>query len=398
MIMIEQIIKDELVEIYFQPIVSIKTKRIFAFEALSRCSFQGKSISPEQLFIMAKQNGLSLQLDSLTRKIAIKKFYEYYEKDNELILFLNFESTSINTFNLRDNRYCFTKTIQELEIPSKNFMLEIKEDEITNSEALKNFCKVYKKLGFSIALDDFGTGNSTFDRINIIKPDLIKIDKSLFKNIKNNQINKEIVKSISKMCKNLGILALAEGVEDRDAICASMRKGINLFQGYYFSRPKSYIDKKEKSNIISKISTIGDIIRNSILEGIKRKREVICNYDSISENIIAKINTIETCRKIMKNELDKYKNIEAIYLIDEKTSFQVHNTVMKVNLNSRFKPTKHGDEHYFKEYYYITQESRKGIFLSQKYISFASGNICKTFAKKFHKSNQSYILCLDIAI
>jgi len=85
-------------------------------------------------------------------------------------------------------------------------------------------------------------------------------------------------------------------------------------------------------------------------------------------------------------------------LIDERSSKQIHDTVMNESFNSRFKPTKEGEEHYLKEYYYITQESKKGIFLSQKYISFASGNICKTFAKKFEKNNQSYILCLDIAV
>mgnify|MGYP000417932482 CR=1 FL=1 len=396
--MIEEILKEELVEIYFQPIVSIKTKRIFAFEALTRCVYQGKKISPQLLFNLAKQKKLSLKLDLITRKKAIQKFHSYYLENNDLTLFLNFESSSINKFNLRNNEYCFTKTIQELGIPSKNFMLEIKEDEISNEEALKNFCKVYKKLGFSIALDDFGTGNSTFDRINLIKPDLIKIDKSLFCNIKNNQINKEIVNSISKMCKNIGILVLAEGVEDKDSICIAMKKGINLFQGYYFSQAKSKIDEVDNSNIISKTLDMGDSFRTDIIKGIKRKREVISNYTVLVEKIIDKINRIESSYKVIEKEIKKYENIEAMYLIDEKTSLQVQNTVMKINLNSRFKPTKHGDEHYFKEYYYITQESKKGIFLSQKYISFASGNICKTFAKKFEKENKSYILCIDIAV
>ena len=70
--------------------------------------------------------------------------------------------------------YCFVETIDDVVIPYKNFLIEIKEDEITNTQALKDFCEYYKELGFSIVLDDFGTGNSTFDRLNVIKPDLIK--------------------------------------------------------------------------------------------------------------------------------------------------------------------------------------------------------------------------------
>ena len=396
--MIEEIIKNELVEIYFQPIVSIRTKRIYAYEALTRCFYKEKFIPPEILFDLAKQKKLSMQLDLLTRRKAIEKFHEYYLKDKDLILFLNFESHSINSYDLKNNGYCFTKTIQELNIPAKNFMLEIKEDEITNVEALQNFCHVYKKLGFSIALDDFGTGNSTFDRIDLIKPALIKIDKSLFIDIKNNQINKEIVSAISKMCKNIGTQVLAEGVEDMDAINVAMKKGINLFQGYYFGKPNLGFSEMDKFNIIIKVIKMGDTFKNSIIEGIKRKRVIINSYESVIKNIINKIDTIESCNKIIQNEFVKYSNIEAIYLIDERSSKQIHDTVMNESFNSRFKPTKEGEEHYLKEYYYITQESKKGIFLSQKYISFASGNICKTFAKKFEKNNQSYILCLDIAV
>lgn len=396
--MIEQIIKEELVEIYFQPIVSIKTKKVYAFEALTRCSYRGENINPELLFNQASKQGLVFQLDFLTRKKAIEKFQKYYLEDNDLMLFLNFESSSINTFDSQKNSYGFAQIIEEQNIPAKNFMLEIKEDEITNIKALKSFCKVYKELGFSIALDDFGTGNSTFARIDLIKPNLIKIDKSLFIDIKNNQINKEIIKSISRMCKNIGTQVLAEGVEDRDSIYAAMKSGINLFQGYYFSKPAFCITDFEMVNILFKIIHMGNVFKESILKGIKRKREAIENYNIISSKIINRIEYIPNCTSIIKEEFHNYDEIEAIYLIDEESSKQIHNTVMNENLNSRFKPTKCGDEHYLKEYYYITQESKKGISLSQKYISFASGNICKTFAKKFENNNKSYILCMDLVV
>ena len=177
--MIKEIIKDGLVEIHFQPIVSIRAKRLYAFEALTRCTYKDEVIPPYKLFNMAEEENLSLELDILTRDKAIENFYHYYLEDSDLILFLNFESSLINNFDKEKNAYCFVETIDKYKIPYKNFMIEIKEDEISNTKALEEFCSYYKSLGFSIALDDFGTGNSTFDRINIIKPDLIKIDKSL---------------------------------------------------------------------------------------------------------------------------------------------------------------------------------------------------------------------------
>ncbi len=395
--MIKKIIKEGLVEIYFQPIVSIRTKKIYAFEALTRCTYKDKIINPTELFQMAIDADLGLELDILTRNKSIEKFKNYYLENNDLVLFLNFESSLINNFDKNFGNYGFVNTIDEFNIPYKNFVIEIKEDEITNTTALKNFCEYYKELGFSIALDDFGTGNSTFDRINVIKPDLIKLDKSLFINIKDNQINKEIVKSIAKMSENLGIQVLAEGVEEQDAICISMRANINLFQGYYFCKPTNKLTIDENEKIISKIVEIGNLFKKRTIDSIARKRDMINYYIGVSDKIVNQFLHIRQVEVIMIDELKKYDDLEAMYLIDVETSKQINDTIIE-NYNDKFKPSKDGEEHFLKDYFYITLESKQGIYITNKYISYASGNICKTFARKFDLENKSYIICLDIII
>ena len=395
--MIEEIIKEELIEIHFQPIVSIRSKQLYAFEALTRCTYKGEVIPPYELFNLAIDANLNLELDVLTRNKSILKFKEYYLKNNELVLFLNFESSLINNFDREDRNYCFTETIDKVSIPYKNFIIEIKEDEISNTKALEEFCTYYKELGFAIALDDFGTGNSTFDRINIIRPDLIKIDKSLFKNTKDNHINKEIVKSIAKMGHNLGIRVLAEGVEDEYAICLAMKSNINLFQGYYFCKPVFEIDTFLVDKIITTIVEIGSIFRRITINSINKKRDLVNSYHHVSNKIIEQFGHINNAKEIMTKELNNYLDLEAMYLIDVESSKQIHDTVIN-NRNDRFSPSKSGDEHYLKEYYYITLESKQGIYLSNKYISYATGNVCKTFARKFELGNDSFIICLDIII
>ena len=395
--MIKEIIEKELIEIHFQPIVSIRSKKLYAFEALTRCTFKGEVIPPYELFKMAIDANLNLELDVLTRNKSIEKFKKYYLENNELLLFLNFEPSLINNFHPQEQNYCFTEAIDKVEIPYKNFILEIKEDEISNTKALKEFCAYYKELGFAIALDDFGTGNSTFDRINVIKPDLIKIDKSLFQDTKNNHINREIVKSIARMGHNLGIRILAEGVEDEDAICLALKSNVNLFQGYYFSKPVFELDAVLMDNIRLRMNDIGSIFKKMTLDSISKKRDLVDNYNLLSNKIIEQIITINDSEEILKTELHNHKDLEAFYLIDVDSSKQIHDTVID-NKNERFIPTKSGDEHYLKEYFYITLESKQGIFLSPNYVSYASGNICKTFAKRFELENKSYIICIDLVI
>lgn len=396
--MIEEIINNKAVDIYFQPIVSIKTKSLYAFESLTRCNYKGQNIPPNILFDIAQKSNLQIQLDEMTREMSIEKFHDYYKHDNNLILFLNIESKLISSFSHEYLEQGFVQTIMNLNIPFKNFVLEIKEDEIDDMEALEKFCTTYKSMGFMIALDDFGTGSSNFHRINIIKPDIIKIDKSLFDNVRNNHINKEIINAISNMSHNLGIRVLAEGVEDYDSIHVGMKATVNLFQGYYFQKPAKDIDEFDKDKIITKIVNVGNKFKEKNLSRISKKRETIQKFDDIANIIIEKIDEVKDSFCMLEEKFKAYKDIEALYLIDAKSSKQIHNTIMADCRDRIFKPTIHGDEHYLKEYYYITLESKRGIFLSSKYVSYATGNICKTFAKKFTIASKSYILCLDIII
>jgi EAL domain-containing protein (putative c-di-GMP-specific phosphodiesterase class I) len=396
--MIKEILEKELLEIYFQAVVSIRTKKIYAFEALTRCTYKGKYISPDILFSLAEEEGLLYELDTYTRAAAIKKFYNYYKKNKDLILYLNFESKLIDNGVFKKDKKEFLSLINDLDIPPSNFLIEIKEDEISNTQFLIDFCQKYRSLGFSIALDDFGTGSSTFDRINLIKPDIIKIDKSLFIDIKTNHINKEIVKAISSMCHNIGIRVLAEGVEDEVSITTSMKMGINLFQGYFFSKAIKNCNDEDIDNILKKVTEIGNIFKRKTIDSIKNRREVVLKYDLLIENILKKINNISDSNNILKEAFLFSKDIEASYLIDSKTSKQINDTIISKQIKRKFRPSENGDEHYLKEYFYITKESIHGRFLSKKYISYATSNICKTFAKKFLLDDKEYIICVDIVI
>lgn len=150
--------------------------------------------------------------------------------------------------------------------------------------------------------------------------------------------------------------------------------------------------------IENKIGEIAKVFKQNNINSLNQKREAIDTYNKMAKDIIDKIDSIDNFYESIKNHASAYENIEAVYLIDAKNSKQIYDTVILKNINDRFKATKDGFEHYLKEYYYITLESKQGIFLSQKYISYATGSLCKTFAKRFTLSNENYILCIDIVL
>lgn len=118
-------------------------------------------------------------------------------------------------------------------------VFEILESEkISNYEIFEDFIKQYRKMGVKIAIDDFGTGYSNFSHITTIRPDYLKIDASLIKDIDTNSDSFELVKSITAFSKALNMKTIAEYVHSQKVFEIAYELGIDEFQGYYFNEPE----------------------------------------------------------------------------------------------------------------------------------------------------------------
>lgn len=396
MLDIKNIIENRQIHIFFQPIISIKNKKIFGFEALTRAKIDGKLIPPNILFQKAKEQNLIVELDKITRLLAIDEFKKLYEKDKKLFLFLNIESSIIDT-DWSSHNLEFDKKLLKLEIPTDRVVLEIKEDFIKNNQNLEGFCNHYRELGFNIGLDDFGVGLSSFDRLAIVKPDIIKIDRSLISNVRSNYFHREIVKAIANMSKQIGSLVLAEGIENLEDITSLLKHDIFLYQGFYFEKAVEPEQLKSLS-INEKITKVSNNF-HSILAKRKNQRFKVLNE---SLKIALEIEDIFIQNRDIKNRIftflkDNAISVEAIYFIDEYGK-QLNETMFLTEKKSCYEPAKDGDDHSFRNYFYMTKESKNDFFLSEKYLSLASGNLCRTFSKKTNLYNKELIICLDFTI
>lgn len=115
--------------------------------------------------------------------------------------------------------------------------------EITETEDIKNyyaiidFMKDFRSLGVRLAIDDFGAGFSNFSYIPKLKPDIIKIDGSLVKELDSSPYAVAMVHSICTLCKELGISTVAEFIHSKAVFLKAKELGVDYFQGYYFSPP-----------------------------------------------------------------------------------------------------------------------------------------------------------------
>ncbi|AFL69438.1 EAL domain-containing protein [Sulfurospirillum barnesii] len=391
--MIENLIQSNRIAIYFQPIVSIRSAKMMGVEALMRVSDENdEPLSPIFVFDQAKKENLSFALDKHARIRALNAFKPLLDANKELLLFLNFESHLLDSA-ISFTDFAFCSLANEVGIPPSRIVIEIKEYQIQNTQRLKEFCDFYKERGFIIALDDFGAGNANFDRISTVRPHIVKVDRSLIFNVHQNFIHKEILKSIANMCFNIGALVLAEGVEAEEEILSALKLDIDLFQGFWFARPTHTLVEKP---IHEKIGYIGEKHTHNVKTSMQHKSFLIESATAYASMIIQALH--QNSALDLNDFLKEFDPIEAIYCIDANTGIQTGKTYISVDTNDFFYPAKAGDSHALKEYFYITKESQRGNYLSQKYISRASGRMCRTFAQTFLYKEEERILCLDLKV
>lgn len=218
---IREAIEKDLIYPFFQPIADAE-KNCVKYEVLMRMKEGDKYIPPFFLDIALKTN-----LYAEISKMIFTKAMQ-----NKLPISFNLSYTDIEDEKMRI--FIFDK-VKEYE---GEITFEILENEtIKDYKLLKEFVLKLKKLGAEIAIDDFGSGYSNFKRILEIQPDYIKIDGSLIKNINHDSKSLNIVKSMILFAKNENIKTVAEYVEDEEIFDICNQIGIDLFQGYYISKP-----------------------------------------------------------------------------------------------------------------------------------------------------------------
>ncbi len=214
----------------FQPIVNTTSKEVFAQEALVR------GINEESAGeILGRINdGNRYRFDQACRVEAV-----------QLAAKLNIQSfISINFLPnaVYNPESCIRTTIEAAEtfgFPIDRIIFEVTEGEqVTDHVHLREVLQYYRKRGFLTAIDDFGAGYAGLNLLADFQTDLVKLDMGLIRNIDQIKSRQAIVKGMTQVCNDLGIKVIAEGVETYEELSILQSFGIELFQGFYFAKPK----------------------------------------------------------------------------------------------------------------------------------------------------------------
>jgi EAL domain-containing protein (putative c-di-GMP-specific phosphodiesterase class I) len=215
----------------FQPIVAVNEQRVWGYEALVR----GPGGESAQSVLSQLTEDQLYRFDQAARVMAIETAGKLFD-DPQARLSINFMPNAVY-----EPQACIQQSLaaaRRSNFPPANLMFEFTENErMTDPAHVEHIVRTYKTLGFLTALDDFGAGYAGLSLLARLQPDLIKVDMELLRNIHLSRPKQVIVAGIASMARELDIKLLAEGVESEAELTVLRAAGIDLFQGYYFSKP-----------------------------------------------------------------------------------------------------------------------------------------------------------------
>ena len=235
-------IEDDQLVVHYQPIVSLRTGRIFAFEALVRWQHPVDGlVGPVDFIPIAEESDLITRIDTWVLADSIRQLAEWRRilpEDRNLIVSVNASSRQIRGTDLPT---LVGGLLEKHSVPAASLALEITESVlVAGTSTVKNVLNELHEMGVQLALDDFGTGFSSLSYLNEFPLDSIKIDRSFVEHLGNGEPKgSAIADAIIQIGKSLSLVVVAEAVSSEAQLQMVRDLGCHMAQGFLMSRPVS---------------------------------------------------------------------------------------------------------------------------------------------------------------
>ena len=228
-------IENEEFQVWYQPKFCGNTAQIVGAEALVRWrKSDGTLVPPYQFIPLFESNGMIITLDQYVfNKVCEQQ--KRWERDGKTIIpvSVNISRASLYFGNIVDK---YRDMARNHDVDLKMVPLEITESATIKNTKVKELVEKFREAGFTLCLDDFGNGYSSLAMLNLIRFDVIKLDKMLVDYI-GDPNGEQLVSYTIKLSKSMGMNVVAEGVETLKQVEFLNKQGCDEIQGYFFSKP-----------------------------------------------------------------------------------------------------------------------------------------------------------------
>ncbi len=229
-------------QLYYQPIVNLRTQALVGFEALIRWQKDGQMLAPDAFIAVAEETGLILEISHWVLNTACEQLRAWQQCYPKIMA-----AGLTVSINLSGSHFSLPTLVTEIEqalhshqLWGQFLKLEITESAIMNHlESAREVLLALKSMGVRIAIDDFGTGYSSLSYLRSLPLDGIKIDRSFISNMDASRQDLEVVHTILLLAQNLRLDCVAEGVENTSQLQQLRSLRCPHGQGYLFAPPLS---------------------------------------------------------------------------------------------------------------------------------------------------------------
>ena len=234
-------VDENQLQLYFQPKYNLESGEIVGAEALLRWEHPVMGfVSPELIVETAEHMGFINELTYWVVDNAVLECSKCHKKGASFNIAIN-----LSVHNLRDSDLYMriSQALEKTQLSSEYLTLEVTENAMmTNPEQSIEVLNQLSENGINISVDDFGTGFSSLAYLKQLPVNELKIDKSFVIDMKSDKNDAVIVRSTIELGHNLGLVVVAEGVEDQQSWDMLKNMNCDFAQGYFMSRPLSSED------------------------------------------------------------------------------------------------------------------------------------------------------------
>ena len=232
-------ISAEQLQLWYQPMVETRTRRLYGVEALVRWEdSDGNIVMPDEFIPIAEDSGLIVTLGRWVLEEACRTVVRWNTEHPDrpaLNVSVNLSALQLAQPQLAEE---VAGVLAETGLPPSQLCIEITETAVfTDIDANARALAALREIGVLVAVDDFGTGYSSLAYLRQLPVDIVKLDASFIAGLGNDPVDAQIVGSVLRLCKALGRRTVAEGVETEMQWQTLTRMGCPSMQGYLVSRP-----------------------------------------------------------------------------------------------------------------------------------------------------------------
>ncbi len=238
----------------YEPIVDVKTKTVFGYEALVRGPEGSPFRSPAALFAAAEEQSLVFELDCLCRKAGLEGAIGL---PSGTALFLNVRPTTIHDPHFRPE--ALIRTLERSRLRPTDVVFEISEQEsIESFDVFREIRDAYRALGFRFALDDTGAGYASLQAVIELEPDFIKVDRALVTGLDTDPARQALLQALQSVARTIGARIIGEGLDTLEELEMLDQLGIPFGQGWLFGRPTPLRSEQDRGADPGEESPVGE--------------------------------------------------------------------------------------------------------------------------------------------